>query len=84
VMQKTATLGAIHIGLAAMALGFWPLTATAEDAQSTLAETLAWMDSTFNPHSSEGGSFGYGVEENYLKGKLTKRRSPGGPPTCAQ
>jgi hypothetical protein len=50
-------------GLAAMALGFWPVTATAQDAQPTLAETLAWMDSTFNPHRSlsEGGSFGYGV-----------------------
>jgi hypothetical protein len=46
-----------------------------EATPPSLSETLAWMDSTFNPHSVEGGSFGYGIEENYVRGKLTKRRT---------
>jgi hypothetical protein len=62
--------------VAVFVLSIVPVSASsAQDAQPTLAETLAWMDSTFNPHRSEGGSFGYGVVENYLKGKLIKRRT---------
>jgi hypothetical protein len=47
----------------------------ARGEEPSLSETLAWIDSTFNPHKSEGGSFGYGIEENYLRGKLIKRRT---------
>ncbi len=60
--------GAACIALAVAAACLWTNGSTAQDEQPTLADTLAWMDSTFNPHISEGGSFGYGVEEDYLKG----------------
>jgi hypothetical protein len=35
----------------------------AEDAHPTLSETLAWMDSTYNPHQDTGGAWGHGVRE---------------------
>src|SRR4051812_35459650 len=34
-----------------------------QPAQPSLAETLAWMDSTYNPHSDTGGAWGHGREE---------------------
>jgi hypothetical protein len=33
----------------------WSSLSVAEDAQPTLAQTLAWMDSTYNPHYNTGG-----------------------------
>lgn len=41
----------------------------------SLAETLQWMDSTYNSHQAEGGSFGHGLQEVYSSGKLFKSRS---------
>jgi hypothetical protein len=33
------------------------------------------MDSTYNSHQNDGGAFGHGVEEIYIVGKLSKRRT---------
>jgi hypothetical protein len=41
------------------------LSAAAEEAQPTLSETLAWMDSTYNPHNDTGGAWGHGVRDLY-------------------
>ena len=41
----------------------WSSLSGAEDAQPTLSETLAWMDSTYNPHEHTGGAWGHGVRE---------------------
>jgi hypothetical protein len=35
----------------------------AQAEEPSLAETLAWMDSTYNPHDNVGGGFGHGREE---------------------
>jgi hypothetical protein len=63
----------IKVSLAVMTASCWSLASSAQDGQPSLSETLAWMDSTFNPH--EGGSFGYGVEDAYVGEKLSKRRT---------
>lgn len=43
-------------------------------AEPTLAETLTWMDSTYNSHSAEGGAWGHGLLENGNDGRVYKRR----------
>lgn len=43
--------------------------------EPSLSETLVWMDSTYNPHQEEGGSWGHGREEIFSAGKPFKRRS---------
>jgi hypothetical protein len=48
--------------------------ASAGDGQPSLAETLAWMDSTYNPHMGAGGSWGHGREEIFSAGRAFKRR----------
>jgi hypothetical protein len=42
--------------------------------QPSLSETLAWIESTFNDHSAEGGSPGHGLIEFWKDDKLTSRR----------
>jgi hypothetical protein len=51
-----------------------PASLQAEDATPSLADTLAWMDSTYNPHTGEGGSFGHGHKEIYTAGTLFERQ----------
>src|SRR5436190_1902976 len=42
----------------------------------SLAETLSWIDSTYNSHVREGGSFGYGEYVIYnADGTILKRRT---------
>lgn len=48
--------------------------APAQAEEPSLAETLAWMDSTYNPHERSGGGFGHGREEIFSEGKPFKRR----------
>jgi hypothetical protein len=42
--------------------------------QPSLSETLAWIESTYNDHSAEGGSPGHGLIEFWKDDKLTSRR----------
>ena len=42
--------------------------------QPSLSETLAWIESTYNDHSAQGGSSGHGLIEFWKDGKLTSRR----------
>ena len=51
------------------------LPSLAGGAEPTLAETLAWMDSTYNSHFGEGGAFGHGVREMANNGKPFKRQT---------
>jgi hypothetical protein len=44
-------------------------------AAPTLSETLAWMDSTYNPHGGAGGAFGHGLREESTKGKTFRRQT---------
>jgi hypothetical protein len=54
----------------------WSPLSVAEEATPTLSETLAWMDSTYNPHRDTGGSWGHNVfEEHNTDGKITVRRT---------
>jgi hypothetical protein len=54
----------------------WSSLSVAEDAQPTLSQTLAWMDSTYNPHYNTGGSWGHNVfEAHNSDGKITVRRT---------
>jgi hypothetical protein len=62
----------LHIGLLA---GVVVIPSLAIAADPSLTETLAWMDSTYNPHDTEGGSFGHGRYETYEEGKLWGRQS---------
>jgi hypothetical protein len=53
----------------------WSSQSVAED-QPSLSETLAWMDSTYNPHYNTGGSWGHNVfEAHNSDGKITVRRT---------
>jgi hypothetical protein len=47
----------------------------AQNVPPSLADTLSWMDSTYNTHTGGGGGFGHGVEEIFSDGKLFKRRT---------
>jgi hypothetical protein len=42
--------------------------------QPSLSETLAWIESTYNDNSAQGGSPGYGLIEFWKDDKLTSRR----------
>jgi hypothetical protein len=42
----------------------------AQNVPPSLADTLSWMDSTYNTHTGGGGGFGHGVEEIFSDGKL--------------
>jgi hypothetical protein len=46
----------------------------AQAEEPPLAETLTWMDSTYNSHEGSGGGFGHGGEEIFSDGKPFKRR----------
>jgi hypothetical protein len=48
---------------------------SARGAGPSLTDTLAWMDATYNPHNANGGSYGHGLMEFYLSGKLAKRET---------
>lgn len=41
-------------------------------AEPSLDETLHWMDSTFNNHSSDGGAYGHGKWGPFADSELTK------------
>ncbi|HEX3674860.1 MAG TPA: hypothetical protein VHU87_11345 [Rhizomicrobium sp.] len=55
----------------AVLLPVWP----AQSAESSLSETLDWMDSTYNSHGASGGGYGHGLKETYSKGNLFERRT---------
>src|SRR6266581_6617580 len=61
--------------VAIIAASCWSPLSLAQGAQPTLSETLAWMDSTYNPHKDTGGAWGHGIEEIYSNGKPFKRRT---------
>jgi hypothetical protein len=61
--------------LASTVASFLSFASSARDAEPSLSEALAWMDSTYNSHQVNGGAFGHGVEEIYIDGKLSKRRT---------
>jgi hypothetical protein len=69
----------VHSAWAAAAItvaSCWSSLSVAEEATPTLSETLAWMDSTYNPHRNTGGSWGHNVfEEHNSDGKITVRRT---------
>ena len=58
-----------------MIASWWSCRLFAQDAQPSLAETLAWMDSTYNPHDKAGGAWGHGREEIFSDGKPFRRRA---------
>jgi hypothetical protein len=52
-----------------------PTQASADVLTPSLAETLAWMDSTYNSHEDIGGAFGHGRWEIFsIDGLLFERR----------
>jgi hypothetical protein len=59
----------ITLSVAALLTGFPFCAFSAQSEGPSLSETLAWMDSTYNPHSN-GGSWGHGRREIYGSGKL--------------
>jgi hypothetical protein len=65
-------LASITIGVLSAFVSATTSCAWAEE--SSLADTLAWMDSTYNSHESIGGGFGHGREEIFSAGKPFKRR----------
>jgi hypothetical protein len=68
--------GSAWTAVAIMVATFWSSPSLAEDVQPTLSETLAWMDSTYNPHSHTGGAWGHGVREIHdSNGKPSERRT---------
>ena len=50
-------------------LTFVAVACVAKAADPTLSETLAWIDSTYNPHDDKGGAWGHGREEWANDGK---------------
>jgi hypothetical protein len=68
-------LGAIL--LAATCVSAWDIPSSAEPStEPSLAETLAWVDGTYNNHMNEGGAIGHGDLEIYSDPrslKMTKR-----------
>jgi hypothetical protein len=59
----------------AIAFAALTLIGAAPAQNPSLADTLAWMDSTYNSHNATGGGFGHGLRENANNGKPFLRRT---------
>jgi len=75
VAQMPKKLPSRAITIAMLLSAFMPAASPSYGEEPSLSETLAWMDSTYNPHSDMGGALGHGREEMFSSGRPFKRRT---------
>jgi hypothetical protein len=69
-LKPNTVCKSVRISLALISASCWASVSFAQAGEPSLTETLAWLDSTYNPHSDAGGAPGHGIKKIYKDGKL--------------